>query len=617
MKYIIVLLILVFPFLAMGQNPNKDSLAQSLINDLKDSWNLGINDDINQPVNIRVFNKFKSLFDSTATIDDEFNVLFKFNPDSNKSTYQVDSNKPFDIYAHDIALQVGRLTIESDNAKTIIPSISSSGKEYVYKISRKITAYKLRKFVLEDASIYFNREIKIRKIEFTDHSVDEEAIIMNNKLYNNPDSVYQFQSNVTLTITLRFLNDSMPKISRIQAAPVSPINYINDKDRDGILDGEEDSLSKSISGDFTANGYPDHDFDGTPDGKDGCKDIFGSLKNRGCPAEFFNNNFSIFGFTGVLFNTCNIKLPEPDQFGYSNVDILQSQTGSFKNPKFSSTISTTFGGDFSYYFGKRAKHFGISLGMNYTGFNGEYVVENPVINTYKSNDGDYDYRRRVTMRDSSVETLNYHVLNFPLMFKYRTKFGIEKNKRKNRTPKWSMEISAGPSFVYFNNASSYNMNMDFEGLYQVDTLSKDKITWYDYFDNGSTWNVLLTTNDINNQSEIPGVGPVFSSLDSSGYDFKSNKNYSGKDKNATRYSIALNLNLDLNYSVNDFMNLKFGLGMMVAPALAGASHYTPMDKTTDEYNSLYRSKIKSTYFSYGIHIGIVIVLDKLDKKLDL
>ncbi len=616
MKFKIILLNLFFPLFAFGQlSYNKDSLAEVLINDLKDSWNLGINDDPKQPLNIRVYNKYKTLFDANATIDDEFNVIFRYDEVLKKSVYKVDTNKAFDRYAHDLGLQIRTMKIDSIGE---VNGPVIDGNEYIYKITRRVTVEKLRKDVLEDATTYYEREFEKRKIDFGENMSEEESSkerIKGNQLYNSADVTYKFQSYDTLILSIKFNNDSLPRIFKIDAINIKPISIFNDKDQDGILDKEErGNGADTIYGDFTASGLPDFDLDGTPDKTDRCKERYGIIGNSGCPEEYFHNNFSIFVFTGLMINNCNLSLPEPDQYGYAEIDVLQSQKGSFKNPSFSSTISSNFGAEFSYYFGKKAKHMGISIGVNYCGFNATYSIEDPVEITFKSNDGVNDYRRRIRIREGSEETLNYHVLNFPLLYKYRTKIGA---KNENRGRRWSMEFSVGPSFVYFNNSSSYNVNQDFEGLYQVDTVNKDRLTWYDYFDEGSTWNVLLTTDAINNQSVTPGAEWVFNSLNGSGYDFATNKNYVGKDKKATRYSIALNLNWDLSFKVAEFMDVKFGVGFMVAPSLDGAAHYTPMDKTTDEYNSLYRSKIKSTYASYGLRAGIVIVLDKLDKTLGI
>ena len=83
MRYTIVLLVILFPLLADAQaTPDKetvyrDSLLRDAWNNLRETWNLGI-DNASGTVDLRAYNKFKSLFDSSATIDDEFNAHFRY-----------------------------------------------------------------------------------------------------------------------------------------------------------------------------------------------------------------------------------------------------------------------------------------------------------------------------------------------------------------------------------------------------------------------------------------------------------------------------------------------------------------------------------------------------------
>lgn len=595
MKYIIAFLILMFPVFVAGQASNKalsktDSLAAaSVISDLIDSWSVGINDEKDQPVDKRVFNKFKSLFDTNATIDDDFNVNFKpvaYNPETKKTTYsyQLDTAISFDIYAHDAALQIQNLKIDSVGNWKII---SNGTSEIVYEIYREVTANKSRPFVLPMASNYFNSEIKKRQLIF--NNPNDSIYILNNALYKAPTE-YTFKSKSTLEITLKLFADSSIKITAIKRiVAASSIEIENDNDKDGVLINE-DSNDK-LYGEFTANGLPDFDFDGTQDDDDNCKKIFGASWNKGCPGSYFNNRFSAFIYTGALLNSNEIILPDATELGYADVDALQSNNGSFKSSK-KIYFSTTFGGNLSYYFGNGKKLFGIAAGLSYTGYTINYTVEQSALYTFKANDGENNYRRRVTVKNGSNEDIKYQIYNVPVLFKYR--------HRADSVRYWSYEISLGPSAIFFNNSSKYNVNVAYEGLYQI---AGDAFVWDDYFDPGSSYNLYITDGALNAQSPIPGADTVFNLLNQKGYDFK-NKNYQGDDKNATRISIAINLNFDLSYAVNSSMDIKFGAGLVVAPLMQSTSHYHNLVNSSDGYNSYYRSKISSTYVSYGLHLGI-------------
>src|ERR1022692_5095881 len=113
MKYIIVLFVIFLPGLAAAQkNQNLDSLARIKLYELVDSWTLGIQS--NTDVDIKVYNKFKELFDSNATVADGLSVFYQYNALKKAGSYVLDAHpKAFDIYAHDVALQIKNITIDS------------------------------------------------------------------------------------------------------------------------------------------------------------------------------------------------------------------------------------------------------------------------------------------------------------------------------------------------------------------------------------------------------------------------------------------------------------------------------------------------------------------------
>ena len=161
--------------------------------------------------------------------------------------------------------------------------------------------------------------------------------------------------------------------------------------------------------------------------------------------------------------------------------------------------------------------------------------------------------------------------------------------------------------MIFNNTSNYNATIDFGGLYQVDSVNQNAITYYDYFDGGSSWNVYVTSEGINHQNTSPGAESVFSQLlaNSKDYDFARNKNYRDK-MGLTRATVAANFSLDVQNEIAEGLAVKLGFHIVYAPLFERTEKYVPVNKTTDAYNSIYRSSAKSNYMAYGVHVGVVM-----------
>lgn len=615
MKYKIALLVILFPVFIQAQSVIQiDTLAAKVILDLKASWTLGL-DNNNKSVDIRTFNRFKALFDKNATIDDDYNYQYIPGDTSGKYTIKIIS-KPFDVYAHDVALEMSRLKILFSNTKDSIGNWENN--LLIVKTERNILAEKPRKFILKDVDGLTKSIIQFHPdIEFTSKKSkpgDSLKMVANLKkmILNNPDSVYRFISKSTLYISLIKINDSTIRIGSIRNAGKSfNLMCLNDKDGDGVLNGEDSTKSaKRQYGDFTAHGRPDYDFDGVPDEDDKCEHTFAeTTKNEGCPDSYFITRNQTDGFIGVQFNSADINLPELNQLDYRDesgnnaMDVLQSKKGVLQNPGLIPGI--VVGGNFSYYFGENGKNAGISIGFSYSGFKAVYQLTEPITYTYKSSDGTNYYRRQVLI-SALKEEIKYNLYNIPIMFSYRFKPGfIEGNKL-------IINLKAGPSLILFNNMTDYNALIDFGGLYQVDSIRKDLITYYDHFDQGSKWNILLTSQNINSQNPNPGSESVFSQLysASSNYDFASNKSYLGIKK-LTRTTIAINIGCDLQYyftkgkAPENGFAVKLGAHLIYVPTFGGNQKYKPIDKTTDEYNSIYNSSAKSIYSALGFNLGFV------------
>ncbi len=619
MKYKIVLFVILFPVFVRAQTAARiDTLVNQLIDGLRMSWTMGI-DNNSRSVDLKAYNKFKTLFATDATIDDDFN--FRFIPGKKAGTYAVDiKSKPFDLYAHDVALEISKLRIDND---TILYKNPDS---LIVEIRRTVWAEKPRKYLFQDTDSLVNSILSFHKdVEFEKNSGkerdDEYAAMKKNlkgKILRNPDSVYQFRTSSTLRIHMIMIKDSVDskvdvKIKTIETIlKNATVECLNDDDKDGILNGEDScriaNNCKNPYGDFTANGMPDYDLDGVPDATDKCPVTYTSKAgNQGCPTSFFINQSQIEGFIGAQLNSADINLPELNQLGYVDqsgnnaTDVLQSEKGILKNPGSKPGISV--GGNYIFYFGTRRRNTGVSIGFTYSAFKADYQLEAPMIYTFKSSDGTNNYRRQVSII-SLNEEISYHIINLPVMFDFRFKPGIKAKQ------KLVINLKAGPSVMIFRNSSDYNANIDLGGLYQVDTIRQDAITYYDHFDAGSRWNVLITPQSINTQNPNPGAGTVFSRLyaASANYDFASNKNYRDTKK-LSRTTVAINLGCDIQYNISRFhengMAVKLGAYFVYAPLPERKQKYIPLDRTSDEFNSIYNSTAKSNYSTFGIIAGFV------------
>ncbi len=613
MKYGIVLFIILFPVFALAQgkvyndSTSIDLLKRNVWADLKDSWTLGIDSNSGE-VDIRVYNKYKSLFDSGATVPDDMNVFYQLDPSGRSGTYKTSTTQiPFEIYAHDLALQLKGIAFDSiitvDSAATL--------NTLEYTIRRTAIVQKTGEFVIQDTTLFVDTRIKSRKDDPIEFEIPGDADKMKKgfmqKLKNYKDSVYRFGITQTLHIIIKYDRyndgDSSCKIISIKNIPEGyKISCLNDDDNDAVLNQDDRSENP---GEFTANGRPDADFDGVPDdgpieGKDNCPKTFG-LKNHGCPLSYFSTKNQAEVFVGLQLNAAKINLPELNNLGYRDasgrdaIDVLQSKKGVLLNP--GSVTGICAGGSYAYFFGGKRKRTGISVGFTYSGFTARYTLTEPIVYTFKSSDGINDYRRQIAI-NSLAEEIGYSVFNFPVLFNYRSLIGKE-----NKTV---FNFKAGPSLVLFRNTSNYNATIDFGGLYQVDSVNRNKITFYDHFDQGSSWNVLVTPSGINSQNTNPGANSVFAQLftNSKNYDFAGNKNY--RDKTSlTRATVALNVALDVQRQISPGVAIKAGAHFLYAPLFEKKEKYIPVNKTTDTYNSIYNSTAASSYSAFGMNVGFV------------
>lgn len=591
MKYKIVLFIILFPVFAMAQTKNS---PERVLRDLVDSWTLGV-DSTSEAVNIRTYNKFKNLFVLNATVEDDFNAVYHYGSKSYKIN-TTGTPKPFYVYAHDVALQVSKLRID-----TVSTEINAADPQNIsITIKRTVYAEKKRQYVIGNTKAYVDSLIRIRPATTKDTNGIKD---LTEKLNNTKDSLYKFSGTSSLVINIMYdEGDSTFKIKNINTAFLN-IKCVNDDDSDGIVN-TDDSLVNT-KGDFTANGMPDADLDGVTDTTDKCPNTYGDKNNKGCPLNYFITNNKFDGFIGLQLNSAKINLPELNNLGYVDeagkdaMDVLQSQKGVLKNPGLAAGLFA--GGNFTHYFGKDKRQIGISVGFTYARFNADYQLTTPVVYTYKSNDGVNDYRRQVTI-DSLKEGIKYNILNFPVLFNYRWHFG--KEDITDGKKKWVINVKAGPSLMLFNATSSYNAYISFGGLYQTDA---NGITYNDLFDTAAISNVYITADRIITRNPDRPADEVFKELHDAdaGYDFADSKNYLDTKKNASRITVAINLAFDMQRQISDAWAFKFGAHIVYAPLPERKEKYIPADKTTDPYLSIYNSNAKSNYSAFGFNAGFV------------
>ncbi len=604
MKQLIAILMLLIPLNVKSQSGQQtDAIADDLIADLIATWTLGV-DSNSSTVNLATFNKYKDLFAENARVDDDLRI--RFVPGSHSGSYQIlPVSKDFDEYAHDVALETNNLRIDEVSR----PVRKDQAGQIIYELKRSVFIEKPARYVLPDVSalsdtmVSFHRDIIFEKKNENAVSEYQQEIRsrLRSKIEAHPDSVYKFLNSSTLQVVLIPTTDPAHPLKIKEIRNISnDLHCVNDRDLDGVTDFAD--VNPDRPGDFSANGAPDADLDGISDSADYCRYAYGIAKNQGCPESYFRTGKQWDASLGLQSNNAMIGLPPLDQLGYQDAsgndatDVLESSEGSLKNS--APSLGVFAGGNFTLFLGRNARKTGISIGLGFTRFVTTYELGKPIVYTYKSNDGSDDYRRQISI-SSLHEKMSYSVFNFPVQFNYRMKMGEKKN--------WVMQLRGGPSLLFLQSSTDYNTTMDIGGIYQIDTVSGDRVTYYDHFDRNSTWNVFLTTSGINKQSTTSSAAAVFDGLQrAGGYDFVAGKVYRDQQK-LSRLSYALNFSWDAQYkkSQDSPLSLKAGLHVTYGPSTGSSDKYKIVDRSADEYNSIFNSNGPSYYLAYGITLGMV------------
>ena len=609
MSYRILIIILFIPALVAGQTvkPKSDTVrCKEAVNQLLSTWNLGLTEEGDETANIREFNKFKNLFWPQATIFNDINAYFDPESSSDKTPYKVKEEMiPVEDYAHSLALEFKNLKIEVDTSR--IQYDYNSLDQNIIKVTfqKEISGHKRCEYIISDKKVLVDNLIRFKNEAHAIEKAEEkkDSIVAAINFLTSPGKPnYGFRSNYQLQITMVKNGDTI-KISNITKISSSDTIHFctNDLDLDGIVDVPGSDNCPNERGDFTAMGCLDSDLDGIPDMRDKCRFIYGEPENEGCPLEYFTTRFDVSLVLGLQANSVTLKMPALDQLGYE-MDQTLSTPGSLSDTGL--IISPLFSADLAWFFNK-SKRMGLSIGISNALFNSTYKIKDSAVYTFKAFDGNDYYRRRITLKHGSSETINYSILNFPLLLKYR--YRSSKLTANHTIPNWYLEFSAGPSLLLFNTTSKYNANLDFEGIYQVDTATNSFV--YTDFDPSSTLNVWFTEEAINEQAGYENAAAIFASLNEAGYDFALDQNKSGTAKNKGKFGVAFNASVDACYKFDDNGRLafKFGANVLFAPSLPGQTEpYKLVDKTSDTYNPIYNGQPTSTYMAFGIHAGLVL-----------
>jgi hypothetical protein len=70
--------------------------------------------------------------------------------------------------------------------------------------------------------------------------------------------------------------------------------------------------------------------------------------------------------------------------------------------------------------------------------------------------------------------------------------------------------------------------------------------------------------------------------------------------------VAANFSFGLQREISQGLAVKVGFHMMYAPLFERTEKYIPVNKTSDTYNSLYKSSAKSSYSAFGVNVGVVM-----------
>ena len=272
-------------------------------------------------------------------------------------------------------------------------------------------------------------------ISYRDFDKNEIQVALSRTVQGTSSDKFTFYNEDTLLLTIGILPDQTVKIINISSIG-SHLKCMNDKDNDGVID-ETDECPEEL-GVIALNGCADADEDGIPDKRDHCPREKGTENNDGCPPSTFAYKLVFSGGIGTVFNSNKLEseMPVSALKGYDDLNEEQSQLGGIVTPS-QRKASVHYHANVGYYFGKTSnKTKGISLGVSFSHYSASYNVGGLKFFYRKNQPGTQDnYHQIDLLSAAAVEEVDFSLLNFPLMFRYKTKF----------SQKLAAELSAGPS----------------------------------------------------------------------------------------------------------------------------------------------------------------------------
>ena len=238
MRYTITFLIFLLPVFSIAQS-NKARTDSAVIKELVDTWSLGLKEDGDEPADIRIFNKYKSLFWPDALVVDDINAIYnpQFYNDPNPYKTKI---KPVELYAHDMVLQFKNLKIDS---VTVISDVAQSDTVRNITIARSISGVKRSNYIIGDLDSLVNNIIKYKTDKYYIDRVDTGDFkrVLQKTIVDRENLNYSFRLRDTLLITLVANKDAINKWDSIKirsilndpSLKIKKIRCKNDDDQDG------------------------------------------------------------------------------------------------------------------------------------------------------------------------------------------------------------------------------------------------------------------------------------------------------------------------------------------------------------------------------------------------
>ncbi len=443
--------------------------------------------------------------------------------------------------------------------------------------------------------IIINKNININ---YNDFDKGEVTVALERSIQGTNSDKFTLKNEDTLLITVGILPDKSVKIINISKIG-SHIICMNDEDIDGVID-ELDECSKE-PGLISLNGCPDNDLDGIPNKRDQCPNESGPESNGGCPPSTFSYQLVFSGGVGYMFNRNILEsaIATKDLSGYESVDGVNSKLGTIVNPD--SKAALQLFANVAYYFGKNKsnKTTGISLGVSYLNYSANYGLGNLKV-FYKGTDSQQQNFHQIVTSNNFVENINFNIINFPLMLRYKKKVGF-----------LAAEIAFGPSLLFVNSSSEKKSgSFNFEAIYENSPNGSHSYSEV-YVQSPTDWLITeayIKTLVANNNS--PDAKKELADLNNLGYNvgLVSENNKSGTIQN--KVGLSLNITADIFYHITPKSAIKFGGSFIYSKINHTNNNYSIVNKFGEtSYNSIYNSGIKSTYIAYGFNAGIIIGLN--------